>query len=228
MVTVTCPHTVECNATFLLGIPNGVEQGTLRLYTPAAWAELRKTAVPKPLTGQELALLQLQNDLTGLSTVDVRRLVADNLRLRQLGIDAEADTMDHPAQPKSEIEPDASKPLTDVELAEFERAAVAFHQALHSAAAKKDPGNPAIESSFALISLRLVAEVRRLRERQAGLLTWLRQFAGPGVCPIGCPPHEPHYEGCPWPALEAEAGRCQATGRIDPFTTVKLTPLSGP
>jgi hypothetical protein len=98
MVTVNCPHTAECNATFPLGIPNGVEAGTLRLYTPSAWAELRKTAVPKPLTGAELAHLQLQNDVTGLSTVDVRRLLADNLR-RQLGIDAEADTMAHPARP---------------------------------------------------------------------------------------------------------------------------------
>jgi hypothetical protein len=176
-------------------------------YTPSAWAELRKTAVPKPLTAPELAHLQLQNDLTGLSTIDVRRLLADNLRRRQLGIDAEAHTTDHPARTGAEMEPDAPKPLTDAELAEFERAAVAFHRRLHTADATKDRGNVTIESSFAPISLRLVAEVRRLRERQAGLLTWLRQFAGPGVCPIGCPPHEPHYQGCPWPALEAEEGR---------------------
>ena len=105
------------------------------------------------------------------------------------------------------MEADAPKPLTDGEIAQFERAAVAFHQALQSADATKDPANRAIESSFALMSLRLVAEVRRLRARQAGLVTWLRQLEGPGLCPIGCPPHEPHYEGCPWPALEADEGR---------------------
>jgi hypothetical protein len=112
MVTINCPHTAECNATFQLGIPNGAEEETLRLYTPSAWAELRKTEVPKPLTGPELAQLQLQNDISGLSTVDVRRLLADNLRLRQLVIDAEphvpdneaTEAMDLPARPKAKAD----------------------------------------------------------------------------------------------------------------------------
>jgi hypothetical protein len=58
---------------------------------------------------------------------------------------------------------DAPRPLTDKDLAEFERAAVAFHQAL-PAEETKDPGKAVIESSFAMISLRLVVEVRRLRQ----------------------------------------------------------------
>src|SRR5712691_9163930 len=74
MVTVNCPHKAECNATFQLGVPNGAEEETLRLYTPLEWAELRKTEIPKPLTRAELEQLALQNDVTGLSTVDIRRL----------------------------------------------------------------------------------------------------------------------------------------------------------
>jgi len=112
MVTVNCPHKAECNATFQLGIPNGAEEKTLRLYTPSDWAELRKTEVPKPLTGAELAQLELQNDITGLSTVDVRRLLADNRRLRQLVMDAEPHVPDNgateaielPARLKAEVD----------------------------------------------------------------------------------------------------------------------------
>jgi hypothetical protein len=117
MATVNCPH-AECNATFQLsfqlGMPKGAEEGTLRLYTPSAWAELCKTEVPKPLTGAELAELQLQNDVAGLSTVDVRRLLADNLRLRQLVMDAEPHVpdsgatkgLDLPARTKADRDPD--------------------------------------------------------------------------------------------------------------------------
>jgi hypothetical protein len=43
---------------------------------------------PKPLTDDELKLLESKNGVTGLSTVDVRRLLANNLRLRQLVMDA--------------------------------------------------------------------------------------------------------------------------------------------
>ena len=111
-VTVHCPHKAECQATFLLGVPNGAEEETLRLYTPLAWAELRKTEIPAPLTGPELAHLELQNDVTGLSTVDIRRLLADNRRLRQLVMDAEPHvpdnkqtrTIDLPPRLKGEVE----------------------------------------------------------------------------------------------------------------------------
>ena len=58
---------------------------------------------------------------------------------------------------------DAPRPLSEKELAEFERVAVAFREALH-AEEMKDPGKAVIESSFAMISMRLVAEVRRLRQ----------------------------------------------------------------
>jgi hypothetical protein len=110
-VTVNCPHQAECQATFLLGVPNGAEEETLSLYTPLAWAELRKTEIPTPLTGPELAHLELQNDVTGLSTVDIRRLLADNRRLRRLVIDAEPHvpdnehtrTMDLPPRLKAEV-----------------------------------------------------------------------------------------------------------------------------
>jgi hypothetical protein len=37
----------------------------------------------------------LQNDVTGLSTVDIRRLLADNRRLRQLLSDAERNLPDN-------------------------------------------------------------------------------------------------------------------------------------
>ena len=89
MVTVNCPHKAESSGTFKIGIPDGAEEKTLSLHTPLEWAELRKTKVPTPLTAPEFAQLELQNDVTGLSTVDVRRLLADNRRLRQLLIDAE-------------------------------------------------------------------------------------------------------------------------------------------
>ena len=110
-VTVNCPHKAECNATFQLGIPNGADQKTIILYTPLAWAELRKIEIPKPLTGPELAHLELQNDVTGLSTIDVRRLLADNRRLRHL-IDAgphvsdneQTRTMDLPPRLKAEVD----------------------------------------------------------------------------------------------------------------------------
>jgi hypothetical protein len=94
-VTVHCPHQAECQATFPLGVPNGAEEETLSLYTPLAWAELRRTEIPAPLTGPELAHLELQNDVTGLSTVDIRRLLADNRRLRRLVIDAEPHVPDN-------------------------------------------------------------------------------------------------------------------------------------
>ena len=43
---------------------------------------------PRPLTDDELKLLESKNGVTGLSTVDVRRLLANNVRLRQLVLDA--------------------------------------------------------------------------------------------------------------------------------------------
>jgi hypothetical protein len=43
---------------------------------------------PKPLTANELKLLESKSGVTGLDTVDVRRLLANNARLRQLVIDA--------------------------------------------------------------------------------------------------------------------------------------------
>jgi len=46
------------------------------------------TDEPKPLTAEELELLQSKNGVTGLSTVDVRRLLANNVRLRRLVLDA--------------------------------------------------------------------------------------------------------------------------------------------
>lgn len=41
-----------------------------------------------PLTGKELEQLEAQNGVTGLSTVDVRRLLANSRRLRELVLDA--------------------------------------------------------------------------------------------------------------------------------------------
>jgi hypothetical protein len=46
------------------------------------------TDKPKPLSEDELTLLESKNGVTGLSTIDVRRLLANNARLRQLVIDA--------------------------------------------------------------------------------------------------------------------------------------------
>lgn len=145
MASVNCPHRAECNGSFQLRIPKGAAEETLRLYSPSAWAALRKTQIPKPLTGAETAQLRLQSDITGLSTVDVRRLLADNERLRQL-VETE-----HPVPRelgaragRGPTRADAQRPLTEKELADFERVA--------------------IESSFAMISMRLVAEIRRLRQ----------------------------------------------------------------
>lgn len=42
----------------------------------------------KPLSANELAELESKNGVTGLSTVDVRRLLANNARLRRLVLDA--------------------------------------------------------------------------------------------------------------------------------------------
>jgi|RhiMetdeSRZDD1v2_1073273.scaffolds.fasta_scaffold128439_3 hypothetical protein len=43
---------------------------------------------PKPLGANELKLLESKAGVTGLSTVDVRRLLANNARLRQLVLNA--------------------------------------------------------------------------------------------------------------------------------------------
>ena len=43
---------------------------------------------PKPLSADELRELQSKEGVTGLSTMDVRRLLANNDRLRQLVLDA--------------------------------------------------------------------------------------------------------------------------------------------
>lgn len=43
---------------------------------------------PTPLTAAELEELESKNGVTGLSTVDVRRLLANNTRLRRLALDA--------------------------------------------------------------------------------------------------------------------------------------------
>ena len=43
---------------------------------------------PKPLTPDDLKLLESKNGVTGLDTVDCRRLLANNARLRQLVLDA--------------------------------------------------------------------------------------------------------------------------------------------
>ncbi|PYQ19783.1 MAG: hypothetical protein DMF81_20700 [Acidobacteria bacterium] len=42
----------------------------------------------KALTAAELELLESKNGVTGLSTVDVRRLLANNFRVRRLALDA--------------------------------------------------------------------------------------------------------------------------------------------
>jgi hypothetical protein len=159
MATVDCPHKGECNAAFHLRIPTGAVEATLKVYTPSAWAALRKTLVPKPLTEPELAQLELQSDIAGLSTVDVRRLLADNRRVR----DNCPDESTTKARRRSTAA-DAPGPLTDKELAEFERAAITFRRALRPADQEKDPGKAVIEPSFAVISARLVGEIRRLRQ----------------------------------------------------------------
>ena len=46
------------------------------------------TDTPKPLSENELKELEAKNGVTGLSTVDVRRLLANNVRLRRLALDA--------------------------------------------------------------------------------------------------------------------------------------------
>jgi hypothetical protein len=165
MTTVDCPHHVECKGTFQLRMPRGAAEETLRLYTPSGWAAVRKIQTPKPLTAPEVALLQLQNDVTGLSTVDVRRLLADHERLRRL-VEAEHKVPDRLRTDagKGSTRGNAQRPLTEKELADFERVAITFRQALRATDEVKDPGQAVIESSFAMISMRLVAEVRRLRQ----------------------------------------------------------------
>ena len=165
MITVNCPHQAECNATFQLGIPNGADEKTLRLHTPLEWAELRKTEIPKSLTGAEFAHLALQNDVTGLSTIDVRRLLADNRRLREL-IDAEPHNgpmraMDLPERLKAEVDRgDPPKPLTEDDLVLVERLL------------REDATDSETASDAAQLALQLLAEVRRLREG-----AWLDQAA---------------------------------------------------
>jgi hypothetical protein len=46
------------------------------------------TTQGEPLTGTELVELQSKAGVTGLSTVDVRRLLANSIRLRRLALDA--------------------------------------------------------------------------------------------------------------------------------------------
>jgi hypothetical protein len=43
---------------------------------------------PQPLTENELKLLQSKQGVIGLDTVEIRRLLANNARLRQLVLDA--------------------------------------------------------------------------------------------------------------------------------------------
>lgn len=67
---------------------------------------------PKPIGGKELDELTAKAGVTGLATVDVRRLLANYRRLRQLVIDAEpyvpdneqTRTMDLPARLKDEVD----------------------------------------------------------------------------------------------------------------------------
>jgi hypothetical protein len=126
IITANRPHQRECNGAFQLGIPSGAEEKTLRLHTPLEWAELRKAEMPTFLTGAEFAHLALQNDVTGLSTIDVRRLLADNRRLREL-IGAEPHNgatraMELPGRLKAEVDRgDAAKPLTEDDLVVLER-----------------------------------------------------------------------------------------------------------
>src|SRR5882672_1035132 len=165
MITVNCPHRTECNAAFQLGIPNGAKEKTLRLHTPLEWAGLRRAEIPRSLTGPEFAHLALQNDVTGLSTIDVRRLLADNRRLRELiGADPHngaARAMDLPERLKAEVDrSNAAKPLTEDDLALLERL-------LREAAT-----DPEKASDAAQLALQLLAEVRRLREG-----AWLDQAA---------------------------------------------------
>jgi hypothetical protein len=51
---------------------------------------------PKPLSADELREMESKNGVTGLSTVDVRRLLANNIRLRQLLQDAAQLLTPHP------------------------------------------------------------------------------------------------------------------------------------
>ena len=46
------------------------------------------TDEPKPLSADELELLQSKAGVTGLDTVEIRRLLANSARLRQLVVDA--------------------------------------------------------------------------------------------------------------------------------------------
>jgi hypothetical protein len=165
-IAVNCAHKTECSAAFQLGIPNGAEEKTFRLHTPLEWAELRKAEMPKSLTGAEFAQLALQNDVTGLSTIDVRRLLADNRRLRELVSgggphNGAARAVDGPERHKAEVERgDAAKPLTEDDLAILERLL------------REDATDPENASDAAQLALQLLAEVRRLREG-----AWLDQAA---------------------------------------------------
>lgn len=71
------------------------------------------------------------------------------------------------------------------------------------------PAGAEVASSFAVVSERLVAEVRRLR----GMIHGLREAFGPWADDGGCwyccghpgsIPPRPHIEGCPWVELEQE------------------------
>jgi hypothetical protein len=138
------------------------------------WAELRKAEMPTFLTGAEFAHLALQNGVTGLSTIDVRRLLADNRRLREL-IGAEPHNgatraMELPGRLKAEVDRgDAAKPLTEDDLVVLERLL------------REDATNPENARDAAQLALQLLAEVRRLREG-----AWLDQavleIAGDPMC----------------------------------------------
>jgi hypothetical protein len=57
---------------------------------------------PKPLSADELREMESKNGVTGLSTVDVRRLLANNIRLRQLVQDAAQLLSSHPTPASNE------------------------------------------------------------------------------------------------------------------------------
>jgi hypothetical protein len=74
---------------------------------------------------------------------------------------------------------DPRRPITEEELTQFERVAVEFRQTLRVADASDNPGKAEIES-FALMSMRLVSEVRRLQAE----LTLTRRVAGKGATAV--------------------------------------------
>lgn len=70
-------------------------------------------------------------------------------------------------------------------------------------------GNAALEASFATITERLVAEVQRYRALLLGIADLDPadpEFLTCQFCEARTGEHaaEPHREGCPWPAFEAE------------------------